>query len=127
MSNKREFEERLAVQLRSSEEQLDTESCLRLKAMRQEVLKAAGSGFSANKPSQWWSPDNWTSFGRRWESALVVVGVMVIAVLLSLPEQSPGVMDPDNNMAIEEGAHEDPEFYGSLEFYQWLAEQEQAG
>ena len=135
-TNERDFEERLAAHLRESEAQLQAGPHDRLAIIREEAIKHArftqqeSHAFNSSNVSNPLRSENKCSglFGNwYWEPVLLVAGLVLIAVMLALPAQSPGVMNPDNNMAIEAGAHEDPEFYESLEFYEWLAEQKQAG
>lgn len=135
-TDRQEFEEQLAAQLRRTEQQLQNSPQQRLQTMRETAIKHAC--FSLQHPDSSRRPNGsfqdllgkkWSGLlsNWQWEPVLLVAGLVLIGVMLALPGQSPGVMNPDNNMAIEEGAHEDPEFYESLEFYEWLAEQEQAG
>lgn len=106
----------LAARLRASENELDDEIVAQLALARQQALQA--HSVSGNKP--------FNGF-KHWQGWLVAASVTAIAVLVAVPAQSPETLNPEGVMAIDEGPNEDLDLYENLEFYEWLAAQEDLG
>lgn len=110
------LEQKLSSTLRDSEGQVDADTLSALAEARKRALEA-----STARPAR--SPVE------PWQGWLLAASVAVIAVLVALPgkQASNDVEQNTEVMALEEGPHEDPELFENLEFYEWLAGQEDLG
>lgn len=110
------LERELASRLRESEQQLDTSTLSALATARKQALAAN----TANGESSSAIP---------WQGWLLAASVALIALLVALPAQQPKQVTEKSSevMALEEGPHEDLELFENLEFYEWLAYQEDLG
>ena len=110
------LQQQLQQTLDQQAEQLDAATLSRLNQGRQ---KALDQGLS----SKWsWQPDRWV------RSATVFASITALAVCIDLfiPSGDSGTTAPFDDMQML-SAGEDIELYEELQFYQWLATQEQAG
>lgn len=108
-------EQLLAERLRDSEQSLDTDTVTRLAQLREQALQEGGR--------QQGLP--------HWQGWLVAASVAAIALLVALPQRQPSAplqdVDTLEEMALQEGLDEDLDLYENLEFYEWLAGQEDLG
>lgn len=110
------LEQELASRLRNSEEQVDAEALSALATARQRALEAGKVHTRSDAAAH-------------WQGWLLAASVAVVALLVAWPaKQSTPIAVPEAEaMALEEGPHEDPELFENLEFYEWLADQEDLG
>lgn len=110
------WERELSSKLQDSERQLDPATTTALAAARKRALESAAENPRKPGPQQ-------------WQGWLLVASVALIAVLVALPsKREPTQSLPAVTvMALEEGPHEDPDLFENLEFYEWLAAQEDLG
>lgn len=109
-------EQLLAERLRDSEQALDDDTVTRLALLRERALQEGRRQ---------------TGLPQHWQGWLVAASVAAIALLVALPQMQPsstvGDVDALEEMALQEGFDEDLDLYENLEFYEWLAGQEDLG
>lgn len=107
-------ESTLAARLRASEEQLDGETLARLQQIRRRA--------------QQHTPASHRLYGvKPWQGWLLAASVAVVALLVALPRRAPETLDANAVLALEDGPHQDLDLYENLDFYEWLASQEDMG
>ena len=117
MSDDKSLERELAGTLRASEDSLDSDTLSRLRAARRQSLDAPVV-----------EPTGAGTFNRRggW---LLAASVAAIAVLVSISDRAPvkPPLQPQSRpgVVLEEGPFNDMDLYENLEFYEWLAAQQQ--
>jgi hypothetical protein len=108
-----EFLARIQQTLEAAEQGLDGATCTRLRALRREAVRSRDHA----RRAAWFAP-------LAGVASVAAIAVLALSLLHGMPEQ-PAAM-PLDDLALLSSSPE-PEFYEELEFYEWLADEPQAG
>lgn len=104
------LESTLRERLRNSEQQLDAATRQRLQQIRRRALQQPPAA----------------AHSRHWQGWLLAATVAAVAIYIGVPDPAVSVGDTEA-MAVEVGPQDDLDLYENLEFYEWLAAQEDLG
>jgi len=107
------FEAELQSLLRDSEQTICPEIEFKLATIRQQAIT------SVSKRSSLYPPKNWFKL----PAATAALASVAILLVMFMPGQSVNVVQPQEDPLILSAS---PDLYEDLEFYQWLAENDDA-